>query len=462
MSGQAETNVNIDGKPPVVVEETNNQSVKKDQVQRRFLNGWSKEQENLMANWGDLSVCYRFLHDKSHKIYRKKALLISSSVIVLSSVGGFANIGVQSLFKDDEKAKELASFAIGGLSLLAGMLTTLNNLLKYSQLEESHRVSAIAWSKFGRLIMVELALHPNDRMDSLDFLKICRAELDRLIEQSPTIPQNVINEFEKKFGSIKDLKKPEVCGNLEHTSVFQSSEERLKKLATEAALMLRRKKDTLKELVTPDMESKIAIQVNERIDNAITERRKRLEEEIELKRKEDEDKRRLDDELIQKRKEELEEEINLAKKKLEEQLESERKIREEKEKIMNELSNERKKLIKEEIELEKKKAELAATGIDIEVNNSATAPLLDKFMSSSFENRLSMNRAGSRSGSRSRSHSIRRRSIIGDGIYTLETTNLSNKGIIKVNDLCINTGIVNNKSNNDNTPKNEIIIVDKE
>jgi hypothetical protein len=443
---------------------------KKDEKPRRFLNGWSKEQEILMANWGDLSACYRFLHDKSHKIYRIKSLLISSSVIVLSSVGGFANIGVQSLFKDDEKAKELASFAIGGLSLFAGMLTTLNNLLKYSQLEEAHRVSAIAWSKFGRLIMVELALHPNDRMDSLDFLKICRAELDRLIEQSPTIPQDIINKFEKKFGSIKDLKKPEVCGNLEHTRAYESSEERLKKVATEAALMLRRKKETLKELVTPEMEMQIAAQVNERLDHAITERKKRLEEELELQRKEDEDKRILEQQLLERRKAEIKDEIQLTKSKIESEIELEHNKAIELERIQKELTEERKKKIAEELELEKQKKQLeSVTGIN------ETHQTVSSLHLSPFESRLSMNRSAT--AARSRTPSIRRRSHIGDSIYTLETEHDSHRGIINISDKGSPIGMENKRSTSNRSvsnsinvrnkgdkepPKNEIIIVSKE
>jgi hypothetical protein len=174
---------------------------------KKFQNGWSREQERLMAEWSDIASCYRWLHDKSEKFFHTKTLWINLPVIVLSTLGGTANFGIQSLFENDENAKKYASFAIGGISLFAGLLTTVGNYLRYAQLEESHRVAAIAWGKFQRLIAVELALKPDDRMDSLDFLKICRADLDRLIEQSPPIPKESIVLFEKKFGTIKDLKK---------------------------------------------------------------------------------------------------------------------------------------------------------------------------------------------------------------------------------------------------------------
>lgn len=283
---------------------------------RRFQNGWSKEQEKLMADWSDIASCYRWIHDKSEKIFHSKTLWINLPVIILSTLGGTANFGIQSLFENDETGKKFASFAIGGVSLLAGMLTTVGNYLRYAQLEESHRVASIAWGKFQRLIAVELSLNPDDRMDSLDFLKICRAELDRLIEQSPPIPESAIKMFEGRFGTIKDLKKPDICGALEHTSVFQSSETRLKQMAVEAALMLKHKSRTLNELVSPQIEKRIADQVETRIKEALDVRKKQLEEEIELKRIEN---TRQNEELnraIEERRRKLEEEIELEKKKL--------------------------------------------------------------------------------------------------------------------------------------------------
>ena len=250
---------------------------------KRFLNGWSKEQERLMAEWSDLAMCYRWLADKSEKFYHSKNLWISLPVIILSTLGGTANFGVQSLFSDDT-SKKYASFAIGGISLFAGLLTTIGNYLRYAQLEESHRVSSIAWGKFQRLIAVELAMKPDDRMDSLDFLKICRADLDRLIEQSPPIPQESITLFETEFGSIKDLKKPDICGALEHTRVFESSETRLKQVATEAALLLRHKKNTLSELLSPKIQESIKKQVDERLTEALNDRKEELREELEIQR----------------------------------------------------------------------------------------------------------------------------------------------------------------------------------
>jgi len=281
---------------------------------KKFLNGWSKEQERLMAEWSDIAACYRWLHNQSNKVFHVKTLWINLPVIVLSTLGGTASFGMQSLFEGNESAKKYASFGIGGISLLAGLLTTVGNYLRYAQLEESHRVAAIAWGKFQRLIAVELALNPIDRIDSLDFLKICRADLDRLIEQSPPIPTEAIVMFEDKIGKIKDLKKPDICGALEHTRVFESSETRLKQMAVDAALMLRRKKQTLNELVTPEIEKRIAAQIQTRLNEAIETRKKTLEDEIEQKHREVEKIHKDYEDILQERKQKIKEEIELEKK----------------------------------------------------------------------------------------------------------------------------------------------------
>jgi hypothetical protein len=283
---------------------------------KRFLNGWTKEQEHLMAEWSDIALCYRWLHDQSEKIFHTKTLWINLPVIVLSTLGGSANFGVQSLFAGDETALKYSSFVIGSISLLAGIMTTVGNYLRYAQLEESHRVASIAWGKFQRLIAVELALNPNDRMDSLDFLKICRSDLDRLIEQSPPIPRTAISIFESKFGKIKDLKKPDICGALEHTRVYESTETRLKQMATDAALMLRRKRQTLNELVSPEIEKQISQQVEGRILEAIETRKCQIEEEIEFRKSEE---RRLEEErteALEARRKRIEEELEVERKKI--------------------------------------------------------------------------------------------------------------------------------------------------
>ena len=44
---------------------------------KRFLNGWTKEQERLMAEWSDIALCYRWIHDRSEKHFHSKTIWIN-------------------------------------------------------------------------------------------------------------------------------------------------------------------------------------------------------------------------------------------------------------------------------------------------------------------------------------------------------------------------------------------------
>ena len=84
--------------------------------------------------------------------------------------------------------------------MLAGLITTIGQFLRVSELLEGHRAATIAYSKFSRNIAVELSLPREERnVDGSEFINNSRSELDRLIEQSPNIPMDILHKFGKKF-----------------------------------------------------------------------------------------------------------------------------------------------------------------------------------------------------------------------------------------------------------------------
>ena len=244
---------------------------------KRFMNGWSKEQDQLMADWADIAGCYRWMHDRAEKKYYVANLRMTVPVIVLSTLTGTASVGLSSIANGDKDLEKYLNFGIGGVSLIAAIITTLNNTLKYAQLSEANRVATIAWGKFQRLISVELALNPLERMDSLDFLKICRADLDRLIEQSPPIPDDVISAFENEFKDTTTLRRPDICHHgLDHTRIYDNSKARLKNLTSDAAIFLLQKKKMLRQEIVPDLNRMIESAVSD----GIKSKQKELEESI--------------------------------------------------------------------------------------------------------------------------------------------------------------------------------------
>ncbi len=235
---------------------------------KKFNNGWTKQQEQLMAEWADKAGCYRWLHDRCEKKYSLMNMWITIPVIILSTLTGTANFALDGFIPpEDEDAKKYAQAGIGAVSIFAGILTTLGNFLRFAQGSEAHRVAGIAWGKFQRQIAVELAIAPKDRIDCMDFLKICRAELDRLIEQSPPVPDDVIKAFMKEFDDKPNVKKPEICDGMEHTSVYDNRDIILKQVTAEAALTLMHKKKMLREEVIPELNKMINKEVYKQVND---------------------------------------------------------------------------------------------------------------------------------------------------------------------------------------------------
>lgn len=225
---------------------------------KKFHNGWTRQLEILVAEWADKAACYRWMHEKTEAIYGRYNMYFTIPVIILSTLTGTANFGVDSLLPDPSYSK-YASAIIGGVSILTGIISTVANFLRYAQGSEAHRVAGVSWGKFQRFISTELSLHPNERMDAMSFLKTARVELDRLIEQSPTIPQKVIAWFEREFKGISDIKRPEnTKGGIEHTRFFDDRDARVARIAAEAAFFLQQKKGYMRKLIEDDFDKYIA------------------------------------------------------------------------------------------------------------------------------------------------------------------------------------------------------------
>jgi len=168
---------------------------------------WTPEQEELLREWAEVAGSYRWLHFKAHLWYRSRNLRYMIPLIIMSTVTGTANFA-QGLFPDSMSA--FVPGMIGGINLIAAILTTLYQFLKISELMESHRLISINFGKFSRNLTVELAVAEKDRSTGgKELIKISRNEIDRLIEQSPTIPRHILSTYERKF-SYLDLSKPEI------------------------------------------------------------------------------------------------------------------------------------------------------------------------------------------------------------------------------------------------------------
>lgn len=209
---------------------------------------WTIEHETILIEWADKAMCYRWLHSRANMLYSTLNAWYTIPVIVISTLTGTAN------FAQERVPLEYQSYyvmIVGGFNILAGIITTIQQFLKITQLNEAHRVSGIAWDKFYRNVKIELAKHPSERTPVTQMIKLCKEEFDRLMETSPVIPDKIVESFKSHFKNTDNyvkIVKPEICDVLVSTDTFRNSwfnEENTNK-KTQELLMIQSNKENMK------------------------------------------------------------------------------------------------------------------------------------------------------------------------------------------------------------------------
>jgi hypothetical protein len=223
---------------------------------------WNETEVKLLKKWGEQASSYRILHNKAYRKYKYLTALYTIPVIIISTLTGTANFSQGTIIQIYPSSELYLPLVIGALNLISGIITTIGQFLRVSELNEANRNASISYGKFARNITTELSLPPNERTYSgLDFIQICRNEMDRLIEQSPEIPMKIINTFEqsKKFEKII---KPELINISQINAYVPTSEEKAKEIVAGAAGKFRQSylKNKLIE-INPD------VYTNNKIDN---------------------------------------------------------------------------------------------------------------------------------------------------------------------------------------------------
>ena len=196
---------------------------------------WHPQQAKLLKSWAEIASSYRWMHNQAYMIYKKKNLNFMLPLIIMSTVAGTANFA-QSTFPIS--IRSYVPQIIGAINLVSAIMTTIYQFLKISEFMESHRISSINYGKLARTITVELNLPVKDRNSGgAECVKTSRTEIDRLIEQSPSIPKQVLFLYERQFAG-KGLSEPEIIV-INRVDVYEDQENKIASTLAEAGLKLK-------------------------------------------------------------------------------------------------------------------------------------------------------------------------------------------------------------------------------
>jgi len=184
---------------------------------------WSFENEEILAEWCDIAQCYKWLNIETYKYYKNINSYLTIPCIVLSTISGTASFGIPSI---PEEYQYIIPFFAGFITIGVGIITTIQQYYRFSELKETHRILSIAWDKIARNIRIELSKEPMERIDARHFIKFTRIEFERLMENSEIIPDNIINKFNLK---INNDEKTEIMSNIEERDYLNNKSKLLKR-----------------------------------------------------------------------------------------------------------------------------------------------------------------------------------------------------------------------------------------
>jgi len=172
---------------------------------------WSEQHEDLLISWAEKSSGYAWMHNRSINYYKKRNLYIS---IPASIFGYFA--GAVTLLSNETFENIYTKAFIGMCGIFSGILSNFQQMFTFKELSEQHKISSLRFLSFFRDVSSELSMNPKNRNNPIDYITLKRIELDKMLEQSPSIPQKIIDEFNKKTKHIKSsFHKPEISNILQ-------------------------------------------------------------------------------------------------------------------------------------------------------------------------------------------------------------------------------------------------------
>ena len=150
---------------------------------------WNEALEAVVKKEGEESESLFWLHHKASTWSRRCNDYIQIPTIILATTTGFLSA----------TADTIPPVAVGALSVVVGVLGTINSYFKFSQRSEGHRIASLLYLKTYKTIETQLSLPISQRVAAEIFLKQLRSEMERVSETAPDIPDGVIGLFRQRF-----------------------------------------------------------------------------------------------------------------------------------------------------------------------------------------------------------------------------------------------------------------------
>jgi len=176
---------------------------------------WNSAIDTMLADWCDQSKCFAWMHTQSFQRYNTRAMIMSIGTNTFISLSGVAN-----LILGQTTDSVTASMIFGCISIFIGVANMIQEKFAFSALANDFKRSAQEWGLVTRKIEEQLVIPYSGRKDCATFLKYIKQDINSIADTNTLIPEDIRLACANKFGVIKNFDVPDICGQLEHTSVY--------------------------------------------------------------------------------------------------------------------------------------------------------------------------------------------------------------------------------------------------
>lgn len=144
------------------------------------------DKDTVLQQWyKGIRILHR-AHYEAARQFEVRNLYLGVPIIILTAASGtsiLATLGVET----DVKAKII----IGGLSIVASILASLQTFLRYSEMAEKHKTVATKYGILRRELDELILIPPKGKSLKPEFITDFRKRWDAIDEESPSIPDKI-------------------------------------------------------------------------------------------------------------------------------------------------------------------------------------------------------------------------------------------------------------------------------
>lgn len=190
---------------------------------------WSDPLENVVKELGEQSQALAWVHDAAQRWCSTWSTRLIFPCIILSTLSGAGSVGASSLLPFSG-----AATLVGIVSLVVGMLQTVQTYFKFPERSEAHRIAALQYGKIRSQLNMQLSLSRSERKSAEELVVWLTAENERLAEIVPQLPKAIIDHFKKTFNNT-ETSVPSILNGLDPMKVNKLEQHKPIKISIMAA-----------------------------------------------------------------------------------------------------------------------------------------------------------------------------------------------------------------------------------